>query len=409
MNLCYCLKKKMLVGGRFMAENRRVLMVATVPSMIGCFNMDNIRILLDMGYEVHVACNFKDKSVWSKQDVHTLVSKLKKESVKCHQISFGRNPFSLENIKSERQIKRLLSLYRFDIVHCHTPVASAITRIAAIKSRDAGTAVIYTCHGFHFHKKAPIKNWVFYYPIERFLARFTDMIIAINKEDYSVIKRFRTNAVKYIPGVGVDTALIRNLECDEKKIRDEIGVPHDAFVILTIGELSERKNQSVIIDAISRIKDNDIYYVICGSGAKEEEYKKFAKEKGIAQHVIFMGQREHKWVMRLSHAVDLGAVPSLIEGLGLAGIEIMAAGKPLIGSNIHGIKDYLIDGETGISCNPKDVQQFKFAIEEFKHNKELYEKCKKNAPCIAARFDIKLSRRRMRLYYEEAEKSAGGK
>ena len=373
-----------------------------MPSVIGHFNRDNIHILIDMGYEVHVACNFKDTTVWNKKDVAKLISTLKTEGVVCHQIGFGRKPFSLHNLISFWQLNKLLGDVKYDMIHCHTPVASAVTRLAAIKFRKLGSFVIYTCHGFHFHKKASKINWMIYYPIVSVLAKFSYIMIAINKEDLAVMKGFHTGMPRYLPGVGVDIERIRSIDFNRDQIRGELGIPHNAFVILTIGELSKRKNQSVIIDAISKIEDKDIYYIICGSGKKETEYKRLSERKGVAKRVIFTGLREHEWVMKLCHVVDLGAIPSLMEGLGLAGIEIMAAGKPLVGSNVHGILDYLIDYETGISCNPHNAEEFKLAITELKHNRALYNRCKKNAFHVAAGFDIKIARKRMMQYYRES-------
>lgn len=375
---------------------KRALIVATVFKFLN-FEKSDIQILVDMGYEVHTATNMQEAD-WLRDD-----GTFDGIDIQRHQINFGRTPFSKDSLVAYRELKQLIERYHFDVIHCHTPVAAAITRIAARYARKHGTYVIYTCHGFHFHKKSSKKDWLLYYPMEMFLASFTDMIITINKEDNCVLKKFKVEKKHYIPGVGIETTYIAGLNVDRKEMLESMGIPEDAFVILTIGELSSRKNQEVILKALGRINDKNIYYVLCGTGEKLNEYRVLAKNLGISNNVIFTGQKDHEWVLKLSHIVDLGAIPSMIEGLGLAGIEMLAAGTPLIGSDVHGIKDYLVDGVTGICCNPSDVDSFAKAILKMKNNYAYYEACKSNTFGMAQKFDVYKSRIRMKKYYAEME------
>lgn len=379
---------------------KRALMVATVFKFLN-FEKSDIEILQSMGYEVHTATNMHGAK-WLQDD-----GTFKGNPIIRHQIDFGRSPFSKDSIKAYKQLKKLLSEYPFDLIHCHTPVAAAITRIAANKYRKKGTKVIYTSHGFHFHKTSGLKSWLLYYPIERILAPKTDAIITINKEDYNVIQKFRVKEKRYIPGVGVDVGYIHSLKVDRNEMLREVGIPANAFVILTIGELSDRKNQSVVIKALEDLKKESIYYILCGTGQKEQEYKELVKRAELENRVVFAGQREHEWVMKLAHAVDLGAIPSKIEGLGLAGIEMLAAGTPLIGSNVQGIKDYLIDGKTGISCSPNNCKAFAEAIYKMLNDKKYYKQVSSFAYSISSRFDISISRRAMIEIYSKLLKNNG--
>ena len=379
---------------------KRALIVATVIKFLD-FEKNDIKILLGMGYEVHIAVNMHGEA-WLRDD--GIFSEM---NIIRHQIDFGRKPFSYTSVTAYRQLKSLFRKYYFDIIHCHTPVASAIARTAARTERKRGTYVIYTCHGFHFHKKSGRKNWILYYPVEKVLALFTDMIIAINREDYQLIRTFGVREIKYIPGVGVDVEYIRNLKVDRTQILSELGIPADAFVILSIGELSARKNQSVIIEAVARLEYQNIYYIMCGSGNKYHEFRMLARKKGIEDRVVFTGFQDHERVMKLCHAADLGAIPSVIEGLGLAGIEMMAAGLPLAGSDIHGISDYLISGKTGFGCEPYDPDGFAQAIGCLYRDKKLYDKCAANASRAAERFDIKRAEKLMRANYQTADSYRG--
>ena len=144
---------------------KRVLMAATVPSMIGQFNMENIRLLLNMGYKVDVACDFNDTSVWPKERTQKLKKELAGMDVNCIQLDFSRNPINIKShISSYRKAVNILKKGKYDFIHTHTPIASSIVRIAA---HTAHTKVIYTAHGFHFYEGGPLKNWLLFYPIEK--------------------------------------------------------------------------------------------------------------------------------------------------------------------------------------------------------------------------------------------------
>lgn len=372
---------------------KKALMVATVFKFLN-FEKSDMTILKEKGYEIHTATNMGE-SDWLKDDGSLDYLKLKK-----HQIDFGRIPFSKQSLTAYRQLKKLLREEKFDVVHCHTAVAAAIVRLAAGKSRKQGTKVIYTSHGFHFHKASGKAGWIIYYPIEYIMAFLSDMIITINKEDYQIIQRFHVKQKRYIPGVGVDVSYIAKMQVNRQEVREYFGLPQDAFVIVSIGELSERKNHEVVIRAMAKSRLHNIYYIICGEGGQRNYLETLAKNLGINNRVILAGHQPHEDVLRLCHASDIGALPSLIEGLGLAGVETLAAGKPLVASGIHGIKDYVIDGKTGIRCNPGDAGSFCTAIEELAENKELYEHCCAEAQKMAYRFDIGKVKQMMSKNYE---------
>ncbi len=373
---------------------KKALFVATVYGFLD-FEYSDIRILKEMGFEVHTATNMQGVD-WLK-DNGTLDNLI----VKKHQIDFGRTPFSNRNISAYKQLKTLLDTETFDIIHCHTPVAATIVRLAAREVRKKGTKIIYSAHGFHFHRSAPLINWLIFYPIEYILSWTTDMIITINREDYSVAQKFHTRYVRYIPGVGVDTEHIAKMKAERHEtILKNYGISDGDFVILSVGELSERKNHSIIIKALGQLDRSNVRYIIVGAGENEQKLRELAVKCGVDKQVFLTGRLQHDDVLQIGHVVDLGAVPSLIEGLGLTGIEILAAGTPLIGSNIQGIKDYIIDDETGILCNPKSEVEFANAIRKMMDDNAYYQKCKNNAEKVAKQFDIKAIEKMMKENYE---------
>lgn len=359
---------------------KKVLIVASVVSFIEWFNKENVDFLQQLGCQVHIACNFDYTKDTDTQRTKNYIQKIKDQGVVLHNIAFARSPFSTENFRAYKELKRIIESQAFDLIHCHTPTASMMTRLAAMKTRRKGTVVMYTCHGFHFHNASPKKNWLIYYPVERILSRCCDYIVTINREDFNRAKTFHCKNVRYIPSVGVDTKRIKNLKIDKGEKKTSIGVPAEKLLILSAGELIERKNHQVIIKALAKVSDPDIYYAIAGKGPLKEELQELAQKLGIGDRVLFLDFRTD--ILELYHAADISAFPSRIEGLGLAGIEAMAAGVPLISSNVHGILDYVKDGETGFALAPDDVDGFAEAIRKLAYNSKLREIMKEN--CIRA-------------------------
>ena len=349
---------------------KKVLITASVVSFIEWFNKENVEFLKNtLGCDVHIACNFDYMEDTDVARTQAYLQKLKEMGVRLHNIHFARSPFDKGNIAAYKTLKKIIDDEKFDLIHCHTPTVSILTRLAARKARKRGTVVMYTCHGFHFHNAAPKKNWLLYYPIEKHMSRHCDYIVTINKEDFNRAKTFHVKNVRYIPGVGVDINRIKRVSIDKAAYKQSIGLSEDSIMILSIGEMIERKNHEVIIKALGKLQRDELYYVICGKGPLKEYLEQLAEQLGIGSKVVFLGFRND--IPELCHAADISAFPSRIEGLGLAGIEAMAAGVPLVSSNVHGILDYVIDGQTGYACAPDDVNGFAQAIDRLASDKSL--------------------------------------
>lgn len=379
---------------------KRVLITASVVSFIEWFNKENVEFLRqELGCEVHIACNFDYMRDTDEDRTKKYLDKLRGEGVLLHNIPFDRSPLTASNFKAYRQLKKLIDEGGFDLIHCHTPAAAMITRLAARRARRHGSVVMYTCHGFHFHNASSKKNWIVYYPVERIMSRFCDYIVTINHEDFERAKTFHAKNVRYIPGVGVDTERMARAKVDKRGYKRSIGVPEDCVMLLSVGELIERKNHRVIIEALSKLKRSDIYYVICGKGPLKEELAALAEKYGIAERVVFLGFRND--IPELNNTADISAFPSKIEGLGLAGIEAMAAGVPVVASNVHGILDYVRDGETGFAVPPDDAEGFARAIEKLADDPELREKMGKRCTEAAKPFELSRALETMWAIYRE--------
>ena len=234
---------------------KKVLFTATVvKTHINVFHLPYLKWFKEQGYEVHVAAKndfINEPCIIPNCDKH-------------YDINFARFPFSKANIKAYKQLKKLIQENNYDIIHCHTPVAGVLTRLAAKNNKN--TTVIYTAHGFHFFKGAPLINWLIYYPVERFCAGFTDKLITINREDYERAKRFKlrkNGKVYYVPGVGIDLEKIQNLKVDVKQKKAELCIQENTPVLLSVGELNKNKNHEIVLQALNKIKDKNFIYLIC--------------------------------------------------------------------------------------------------------------------------------------------------
>ena len=377
---------------------KKMLMLASVASMIDQFNIPNIEILQQQGYEVHVACNFEKGSTCSAERIGELKKKLDSMNVTYFQIDFSRNVLKInEIIKAYKQVKELCTREKYEFIHCHSPIGGVTGRLVGHATE---TKVIYTAHGFHFFKGAPVTNWLLYYPIEKWLSKYTDILITINQEDYErAKKKFKAKKVIKIPGIGLNTEGIFSRNVDRNEIRTQIQIPQEAFIIISVGELNTNKNQEVIIRAIKKINDKDIYYILCGIGSKKGYLENLCKKLEIADNVKFFGYRND--VIDLCKASDVFAFPSLREGLGMAALEGMATGLPLITSDIHGINDYSIDGISGYKCGRKNTKDYVRAIKNIKENECIKEKMQINNIAAVKKFDSSKTNDIMKRIYLE--------
>lgn len=374
---------------------KKALIVTAFARFIKSFLTNDIKILQDMGYEVHCAANIHHAGAECMEKYFLDMN------VTFHQIDFSSNkPISKETLLSYKEMKKLLKENYFDVIHTHTPIAGAITRYACKEQRKKGTTVIYTTHGFYFHKYSSKKTWLIFHTIEDFMSRYTDAIITINHEDYGNAKSMHCNKVYYIPGVGVDTKKFENVEIDRNAYRKKLQINDDNLLILAVGELSHRKNHQVVIRALAEANLPNAVFMICGnamtSANTKEELEELAKKLSV--DLRLMGLRDD--IPQICKCADIGVMPSTREGLGLSGIEMLASGLPVVASNVHGIVDYIIDGEDGYLCSPDDDHAFSEAILKLKSEdkrKSISSKCTN----IARKFDKKYSYKKMREIYKE--------
>ena len=350
-------------------DSNRVLMVATVAATIGSFNMENIRILQNMGYKVDVAADFTDESVWPAEKVNAFKELLSDMGVEYIQLNFSRSAFSVKrHIDSYNAAIKLLNERKYRFVHTHTPIASAIIRLAAHKT---GTKVIYTAHGFHFYKGAPLKNWLVFYPVEKWLSKYTDSLITICHEDYIRARRkFRAKNLYYVPGVGVDIEKFHPDCAGRKRIREELGLADSQIMLLSVGELNANKNHEAVIRVIQGL---DVVYVVVGKGELKSKLAEIAHSCGVDLRLL--GFRTD--VVDIYNATDIYILPSIREGLNVSLMEAMACGLPCIARNIRGNED-LINNKNMLFNKDSEIRSLLTQVLSDEFNSELESKTNAN-------------------------------
>lgn len=343
---------------------KKVLFVATVVRLhINMFHKPYIKWFHDQGWQVDVAAN---------NDYDRKEDCVIPYCDNFYELPFERSPLKKGNIDAYRQLKKILDREHYDLIHCHTPMGSVITRLAADAARKSGTKVIYTAHGFHFYKGAPAINWLVYYPIERILSKKTDLLLTMNKEDYTRAKTFSAKRVELVDGVGLDISRF-TIATEEKKeeVRKEFGLNKEDIFAISVAQLIPRKNHTVLIQAIKKLNNPNFHLFILGDGAQEKELKEQVKVLGIEKQVHFLGFRRD--VSRICKSADIFLFASLQEGLSVAIMEAMACGLPIVASNIRGNIDLVDNDLGGYLVDPKDVDGFVDSIKKLMNDSQKQE------------------------------------
>lgn len=380
------------------------MIFVSVASAVQQFNMENINLLLESSYQVDVACNMQHGSNFFEKQIADMKKQLEIIGISVYDIPIPRKIGAIKDILYSYSIaQHLFESKKYDLIHCHTPIAAVIARLAARRSRKNGTKVIYTAHGFHFYKGAPLLNWLLYYPIEKLCAHFTDVLVTINNEDYAFAKRkLKVNQIEYIPGIGVDTKKFSDCAVDRAEKRKELGIPENATLLVSVGELNRNKNHAVVIKALAKLNNTNIYYLIAGKGNLEGYLNDLIKNLNLENNIRLLSYRTD--IAELYKAADICVFPSIREGLGLAAIEGMAAGLPLIVADNRGTRDFCTNNVNGLVCNPFSPAEFANAISTLNANPKLCEKYGNINKSKAADFDISIINKIMNEIYSCSDK-----
>lgn len=324
----------------------KVLFCATVDYHFKAFHLPYLRWFKEQGWQVDVAAAGETGLPYVDHK---------------YDIPIKRSPFNRNNIKAFIQLKRVIKENNYAIIHCHTPLGGVLARLAAKEARKTGTKVIYTAHGFHFCQGSPFINWLLYYPIEKYLSRYTDILITINQEDFNLAtkKRFKAKEIKLIHGVGVDTTEFKPIDQHTKStLKKSFGYQADDFLLFNAAEFNKNKNQPYLIHSLALIKDKlpQTRLLLAGEGHLLEKCKALAKRLGVAHMVDFLGFR--KDIKHLLQMSDVAVASSFREGLPVNVMEAMACGIPVVAVDNRGHRDLIDHQINGVMISTWDPLLF---------------------------------------------------
>ena len=360
------------------------------PIPIGSFGLSSVEAANALGYQLFYGINLNHP-----------------ESLEC--VNFPgtifynqhcyRNPFAIKDnwIAYKNTCKLLQEHPEIEVIHCNTPVGGLVGRLAGRKFKKK---VIYTVHGFHFYKGAPLINRTIFKWLEQWLAHYTDAIITINHEDYEAAQKLhykKGGRAYYVPGVGVNLDVFNDVVVDRKQKLFELGIPEDASVGIVVGDLNNNKNVETIVRALPNVKKN-FHVLICGVGPNKDSILQLATNLKIADRVHLLGfRRDVKELLKVS---NLYLFASKREGLPRSTMEAMASGLPCVVSDIRGNRD-LIDDKGGCLINVDNVDGYSESINRLLESREMREKMGAYNKERILEFDIKNVRKQMVTIFQD--------
>lgn len=365
------------------------MVITTTDNMIWQFLIPHIHHLQELGNEVQCVCS--KTGFW--------FDELKdKYGFKMHEIDFKRSPVNLANIKGYKKLKEIQKQEKFDLIYSQQPVGGLMGRLIGKKFK---IPVIYTAHGFHFFKGCPLKNKLIFKPVEKYLSKYTDILITINEEDYQAALKMKAKKVFKINGIGIDETKIKTEEFDKREFKKSLGLNEDDYVILTVSEMNWNKNYIAMLDTMKLLveKDSKIKFVSCGTGVWKEKILAYAKELGIEENCLFLGYR--KDISKIMQITDLFFHASHREGLTLSVMEAMSFGLPCVVSNVRGNRDLVVDGKGGFIAEPMDSETFADRILKIKQNPNLRKNMSEFNKMESKKYTVDFVKKQLASIYEE--------
>lgn len=335
----------------------------------------------EMGWELHMGINRKYPEKIKSKDY----------DIKFYNQHTFRNIFALrDNWKGYKNLCNYLKRNpHIQIIHCNTPIGGVIGRLAGKKYKKK---VIYTAHGFHFYKGAPFFNRTVLKYIEKWLAKYTDLLITINKEDFEVAKPFKLRKggkIIYIPGVGIDLTPFTDVKKNNKSnIRKELGLTYKDIIVISMGDLVTRKNYDHALRIIAKAHNKKIQYLICGDGNNKDKLINLARRLNIEEQIHFLGYRTD--IQELLNISDIFMLTSMQEGLPRSVMEAMKAGLPCIVSDIRGNRDLIENEKGGYLCPLDNVSRWIHALNKLTSDKRLRQRMGNENRKQIERFDLNI-------------------
>lgn len=366
--------------------SKKILFTANTLRHLYLCHIPYLKYFKDIGYEVHTASD--DDSIL--------------DGVDCSfKLSITRSPYNLSNIKAIFELKKILKENRYDIIHTNTPMGAVVTRIALILAKVKETKLIYMAHGFHFFKGCPIINYILYYPVEKILSKYTDMLVTINEEDYRfAMKHFKTS-VRYIPGVGFNENKFKGVlnNHNQMELRKSLGLDKNDYVISYVAEISKRKRHNYLVKTISKMNITNEKFLFIGDDSKVRGISKLIKKYNLSDVVKIIGFSDR--VSDYLDISDLVVSVSKQEGLPLNIMEAMYKEKTIIVTDCRGNRDLIKNNVNGLVIDMNRHKDLIDAIEYCKNNKDIIKKYNVVNRDIISNYSIREVFPKMKQIYQE--------
>ena len=335
--------------------SRKLLFIASSYIHILNFHLPYLKALREQGWEVHVGCAKPEKDVPGAD--------------KTLSLPFEKKMSSPSNFRAAAQIRRLVRREDYTLVITHTSLAAFFTRLA-LWFMPKRPRVINMVHGYLFDDETSWPKRTIMLWAERLTAPQTDLLLTMNRWDDTLARKYRLGKrVEFLPGIGVDFTKVQEPDGEgARELRRTLGIAEDAFVLLCAAELSKRKSQRVLIDAMPLLPENAVL-VLAGHGAEEEALRCRIRDLGLEDRVLLPGYIRGlgAWYAM----ADAVVTASRIEGLPFNVMEAMYCGRPVVASAVKGHVDLLTDGESGLLCPYGDAAACAAAVRRLMDNPAL--------------------------------------
>ena len=346
-------------------KGAKILFLCSTDNMIWQFLIPHVKDLIEIGADVDCVCS--KTGFW--------FDELKdKFGFNMIELKMKRKPLNLTNCRAYNSLKKLQKQNNYSLIFCQQPTGGMLGRLLGKKFH---LPVIYTAHGFFFFKgNSGLKNFIFR-SAEKYMSKYTDILITMNDEDYDATKNWKMGKSYKIHGIGLDLSKYEETPFNLDALKSELGIKNGEKIILSVSEFIKRKNYPTMLKTIAALTKtrSDFKYIICGTGAKLDEMKVLAKKLNIADKVLFLGYR--KDIDRITQIADIFYHQSFHEGLTMSIMEAMHFSLPIVASNVRGNYD-LVDETGGFLTAPKDIKAQILALNTLLDDEKLRKNMGKN-------------------------------
>ncbi len=304
---------------------------------------------------------------------HSKYEELKEKGVNIRIIESMKRDFNVfYDIKTIIKLYRLIKREKPDVVETHTAKAGFTGRIAAYLAK--APIILHVFHGHVFHNYFGKFKTHLIILIEKILAKISTRIIVISEQQqrdivdiFKIVNRNKSKAIPY----GFDLERFTNIVNGNGTLKTEMGISKKEFLIAIIGRIVPIKNHEMSFRVMKLLRQDgmDIHLCVIGDGELRQKHEKFVREKQVEKYVHFLGWRQD--LENIYSSLDLLMLTSLNEGTPFTIIEAMAAGVPVVSTNVGGVSDVIENGETGFICNIDDDNEMAEKIKKILLNDRL--------------------------------------